>query len=229
MVMYSKNNGQPVPNLPHAERYNGRTYTDPAQWFPLIGAAAGWAEVPDRPNNDARWSSADGAWKSKPSHTPASQNSPVWNGSAWTVPSKTLAEQKTHKIAEVDEKVQSLLAAGFNYEIPGSGNTYTYGISDRWQNHMTAIQADLNNGGSGPVDGVWPDINDVDRTFTNTQWEAFASAARSYKEGVLRNARLLKRDINGAPSLAVLNQANIETGVGRNGNAGESSGWPSNG
>lgn len=228
MVMYSRNNARPVPRLPHRVFYNGRVYTDPAQWFPVIGAAMGWEEVSDRPAN-ARWSTADGEWKEKPSHNKTRQRPPVWNGQAWTVPSKTLAEHKTDKIAAVEAKVQELIDAGFDYEIPASGNTYTYSITDRWQQNMNSIYIRMDAGGSGPDGGVWPDKDDTDRTFTDPQWSAFAEAASEYLEAILRNARLLKRDINGAPSIAVLNQANIETGVGRNGGAGESSGWPSNG
>ena len=231
MVMYSKSNGQPVPNLPHRVFYNGRPYTDPTQWFPIVGAALGWAEVPDKPNNDARWSTADGEWKEKPSYNEATQKPPVWTGQAWSVPTKTLAERKANKIAAVEAKAQELIDAGFDYEIPASGNTYTYAIDDRTQYHMTAIQADLNNGGSGPQDGVWPDTNDIDRTFTDAQWEVFASAARTYKEGILRNLRLFIRDVNAATTVGGVSQANVVTGVGKaNPTSGvNATGWPSNG
>lgn len=132
---------------------------------------------------------------------------------------------------EADAKVEALIQEGFSYEIPGSGNSYTYKIDDRTQIHMQAIQTDLNNGGSGPVVGVWPDVNDVDRTFTDEQWEAFARAARTYKEAILRNLRLLHRDIDAAANQGAINQIDIEDGTGRNNpTAGvNASGWPTNG
>lgn len=97
MVMYSLNGATPVAALPFRVRYNNRSYTDPAQWFPAIGAAMGWAEVADKPSSDARWSTNDGEWKEKPSYTPATQHEPTWTGQAWSGPTdKTVAERKTY-------------------------------------------------------------------------------------------------------------------------------------
>lgn len=229
MTLYSLNGAAPIPynRLPHMVRVNNLPKTGRGYWYPIWGAELGWAEVPDQPAPDAQWSTNDREWKTKPSHNPVTQRAPVWNGQAWSVGTKTLTERKADKVAEVTAQAQALIDAGFNYEIPSSGNTYTYSITDKMQGHMVAIQADLNNGGSGPQDGVWPDINDVDRTFTDVQWEAFASAARTYKGAILRNLRLFLRDVNSAANLTLLNQCDVSTGETYA--AGDATGWPSNG
>lgn len=226
MVMYSKNNGQPVANLPHAERYNGQTYTDPTQWFPLIGAAAGWAEVADRPSPDALWSTADGEWKEKPSHSTETQKPPVWNGQAWTVPSKTLAERKADKIAAIKAKCEALIAAGFVYAIPGGNplDPHTYGILDTDQANMLAVQVRFAKGGTGHHGGFWRCTSNHNVTMSDAEVQAFFDAAYAYKMGVIRNAGALTDAARTAANITALNLIDVDAGT-NNG----SGGWPANG
>jgi len=225
MVMYSKNNGQPVPQLPNAERYNGRTYTDPSQWFPLIGAAAGWAEVPDRPNNDARWSTADGEWKEKPSHSETTQNPPVWNGQAWSVPTKTLNEQKADKAAAIKRKADALVAAGFTYAIPGEDplDPHTYAILDNDQANMLAVQVRFAKGGTNHHGGFWRCTSNHNVTMSDAEVQAFFDAAYAYKMGIIRNAVVLSDAVRTAANVSALNLINVEAGT-----TDSSGGWPSN-
>lgn len=209
MVMYSKNNGQPVPRLPNRVFYNGGTYTDPDQWFPAIGTALGWAEVDDRP-----------------SHNPATQRPPVWNGSAWTVPSKTLAERKADKIAAIKRKSGALIAAGFTYAIPGENplDPHTYSILDADQANMLAVQVRFAKGGTNHHGGFWRCTSNHNVTMSDAEVQAFFDAAYAYKMGVIRNAGALTDAARTAANITALNLIDVDAGT-NNG----SGGWPSNG
>lgn len=225
MVMYSLNNGQPVPRLPHRVFYNGRVYTDPAQWFPAIGTALGWEEVPDRPA-DARWSTADGEWKSKPSHNQATQNPPVWTGQAWSVPNKTLAERKADKATAIKRKADALVAAGFTYAIPGESplDPHTYAILDDDQANMLAVQVRFAKGGTNHHGGFWRCTSNHNVTMSDAEVQAFFDAAYAYKMGMIWNAVVLSDAVRTAANVSALNLIDVDAGT--NDSTG---GWPTNG
>lgn len=95
MVMYSLNGARPVPRLPHQFRYQGRLYSDPSQWYPAIGEAAGWAEVED-----------------KPDHDPDTQHPATWNGTAWVVADLSVAERKTRMLAQARARYAEVADGG---------------------------------------------------------------------------------------------------------------------
>jgi hypothetical protein len=84
--MYSLKKAEPVVSLPWGFRHNGFNYTDPEQWFPLIGAAAGWVDVGDPPAVDSS------------THHPARWNSQTGQ---WEMPAKTVSERREEVRAEV--------------------------------------------------------------------------------------------------------------------------------
>lgn len=226
MVMYSLNNTAPVFALPHRVRYNGRTYTDAAQWFPAIGAALGWAEVPDKPNATARWSTNDGEWKSKPSHNAVTHNEPVWTGQAWSTPTKTLNERKADKAAAINRKADALVTAGFTYAIPGEDplDPHTYAILDDDQANMLAVQVRFAKGGTNHHGGFWRCTSNHNVTMSDAEVQAFFDAAYAYKMGIIRNAVVLSDAVRTAANVSALNLINVEAGTNDS-----SGGWPSNG
>lgn len=104
-MAYSLNGATPVSVLPFRVRYQGQTYTDPTQWFPLIGAALGWEQVPDSPSGGAEW--YDGQWYEMPSYDANLQHRPVWSGTAWSVIDKTLDDRKAEKRAALTSRFTS--------------------------------------------------------------------------------------------------------------------------
>lgn len=188
MTLYSLNGAEPVAVLPHRVRYQGRNYTDPAQWFPAIGADLGWAEVAEKPSHDA-----------------ATQHPPAWTGSAWTVADKTVAERQTELKASVTEKFRAERDKGT--AVGGVAISTTHSAALEISQALELINS---TDPTGTIDVVTRGGTPLTLTASNTP--AILAAIRAHVKACQEREHEIYTAINAAEDHDDLNEININTG-----------------
>jgi hypothetical protein len=194
--MYSLSNAEPVAALPWDFRHNGINYTDPMQWFPVIGAAAGWVDVGNPPAVDssthhaARWNSLTGQWET---------------------PTKTVDERREEVRAEVtalfnqySNSSTMILGAAIQTDRDAQGDLVR--LRDRLQARTDASEVD-------PVQQIATESG-VYIEATLAIATALVDGVTAYTEQLWARDAVLKNQLNLATTVAEINaiQATINTG-----------------
>lgn len=97
-----------------------------------------------------------------------------------------LAALKSAKRAQVAAAMASMIAGGFDYEVPGSGVSHSYQVDTSAQANMTAVAADFGLGAVDAHGGFWRSAGNVNVAMSDAECIAFFQAAKAWKQAITR-------------------------------------------